>query len=164
MLEYLGASTVLMGSGEVYTSLDRGLLDGAPYVTASIPAMRFYEIAKYILNNVAFNSSPMMLVMNKKSWEKLPPDIQAMVQECADNASIRISANYDLDGKLAVPFLESKGMEFYNWPEAEVKKFNEALSPVWNNWLADMKEKGLPGKEVLDALLKIRQELTTRWK
>ncbi len=163
-LEHLGATTVLMGSGEVYTSLDRGLLDGAPYTLASIPPYRFYEIAKFILDNAIFDSIPMVLVMNKKSWEALPPDIQAMVQECANHASMRIAAYYDGDSKLAVPFLRSKGVEFYNWPDAEEKKFYATLSPMRDKWLADMKAKGLPGKEVLDALLKITEKLSTRWK
>ena len=163
-LEHLGATTVLMGSGEVYTSLDRGLLDGAPYTLASIPPYRFYEIAKYILDNAIFDSIPMVLVMNKKSWGKLPPDIQAMVQECANHAAMRVAAYYDGDSKLAVPFLRSKGVEFYNWPDAEEKKFYATLAPLRDKWLADMKAKGLPGKEVLDALLKITAKLSTRWK
>ena len=51
-IETLGAVPVMMGSGEIYTSLSRGLLDGIPYPYASIPPHRFYESCKYSINNL----------------------------------------------------------------------------------------------------------------
>lgn len=162
-LMLLGASAVQMSPGDIQMSLERGLLDGMPYPLASVPAYRFYEVAEYVLDNVTWEATPIMWVMNKKSWEKLTPDLQAMIKECAIYASKLVGAYYGNDTQLATEFLKNKGMKFYQWPDSEVKKFYTTLQPLRDNWVTEMEAKGLPGQKALDDMLKITKKLTGKW-
>jgi len=163
-IEKLGAVPVMMGSGEIYTSLSRGLLDGIPYPYASMPPHRFYESCKYVVDNLLFGSLVMGQIMNKASWDKLPPDLQAMVKEAGETVGRLCGMNYANDSIMAVPYLKSKGVEIFDVPASEEAKFNEILSPLHKEWIAEMESKGLPGKEVYDAFTKILSKYTKRWK
>jgi len=163
-IEKLGAVSVMMGSGEIYTSLSRGLLDAIPYPYSSMPPHRFYESAKFAIDNLLFGSLVMGQVMNKDTWAKLPPDLQAMVKEAGKNVGILCGMNYANDSIMAVPYLRSKGVEIYNVSAQEKKKFDDTLAPLHNQWISEMEGKGLPGKKVYDAMTKIINKYTKRWK
>lgn len=162
-IERLGASPIFLDSGEIPSSLGRGLLDGLPFNVASIPVYRYQEVAGYLVDNLRFGLIPQGLIMNKDSWAKLPSDIKAMVEECAMNAAIRIAMQFDNEEALAFSFLRNK-LEIYSFSPAETGKFYAALEPLRNTWVDDKEAKGLQGKETLNALLKIRDGLTLKWK
>ena len=163
-IEATGSVPVLMGSGEIYTSMERGLLFGMVFPIASCAPYRFYEVADYAVENMILGVTSMGVVMNKKSWESLPPDLQAMVAEAGINHERFSAQYYDSDSNLAIAFMKKKGMKFYNLPDAELAKFHNSLKPVKTNWIADMKKQGLPGQECLEALEGITKKLTQRWK
>lgn len=163
-LEKFGAVPVMMGSGEIYTSLERGLVAGAPFPLASQPPYRFYEICKYVAANLLFGPVLQGDAMNKSTWAKLPPDIQAMVAECGKNRMTLAAQFYDIDDRLAVSFLQTKGVEVYNISPAEEEKFYSALKPLQDEWVADIEKKVLPGKGLLNSLLDIRKKHIERWK
>jgi TRAP-type C4-dicarboxylate transport system substrate-binding protein len=164
IIEQLGASGVVMGSGEIYTSLERGLLDGFFYPIGSIPPMKFYDIIKNIVENVTFGAVSHAVAANKATWAKMPDDLKAMVQSCADYTATLIATYYDNDEQLAMDFLRGKGVEFYTFSPQELAKVEEMYSPLLKNWVSDMDKKGLAGKQTLDTLLKIKKKHSEKWK
>ncbi|RAH99923.1 C4-dicarboxylate ABC transporter substrate-binding protein [Acuticoccus sediminis] len=77
-----GAAPVNLPASEVYTSLDKGVVDAADYSVFSVNQAQG-------LNDVApnpvypgFHSLPLVEVsMNKAKWDALPDDIKAMLEE-----------------------------------------------------------------------------------
>lgn len=163
-LDKLGAAGVLMGPGEIYTSMERGLLDGAPQVSSSIPSLRFHEIIDYLVENLNFGQFVSGQLMNKASWGKLPKDIQAMVESCGRNVCYISAMLYDNEEKMSFDYIRQKGVEIYRLAPGEEKKFYAAIEPIQAEWLEEMDKKGLPGKEVLNAIFKIRKKYTEKWK
>jgi len=78
--EGMGASAQFIAFAEVYTGLERGILDGAISGANAGYGQRWYEVTDYItgplLNMEAFN-----VIMGKKTWDKLPPDFQQILIE-----------------------------------------------------------------------------------
>jgi TRAP-type C4-dicarboxylate transport system substrate-binding protein len=97
--------------------------------------------------------------MNKKTWNRLPPDVQEVIDE--------LSGEYlsvDIQGKAAdkalmgaLKKLESVGHTVYRLSPRELAEWEKASISAYDEWLADMEKKGLPGKKVLDAALFIRE-------
>ena len=50
-----------------------------------------------------------------------------------------------------IKYAKDKGMEIYYLPAKEKARWHDvAFAPMINDYLADMKAKGLPGQELLD--------------
>ncbi|WP_372084115.1 C4-dicarboxylate TRAP transporter substrate-binding protein [Tistrella mobilis] len=85
--EAFGAIPVSVAFTDVYQSLDRGLIDCAQtYVNAIIP-FRHFEVAKHVTildfgQNLAFG-----VVMNERSFRRLPAERQAALLKAADALS-----------------------------------------------------------------------------
>lgn len=89
--EKLGASVVLLASGEVLPALQRGLIDGAEFLEASVDyAIGLHEVAKYRFGPpVHMSNNIFQLMINPKPWKKLPADLKAIVESAA------IAATFD---------------------------------------------------------------------
>lgn len=83
MMESLGASTIPMDFGEVYTSLATGIIDGTAMSTLVDHCDGgYYEIAPYLFPHpmVSYQSTP--TIVNLDAWNSLPDDLKAIL-ECA---------------------------------------------------------------------------------
>lgn len=164
-IKRLGTTPVQMPWGEISTSVSRGLLDGVPLTAASVPVYKFHEMLNYCIENAKINTIPIGLVMNKDVWGKLPPDIKAMVTECARSWSTRTAMYFDNEDSISLAFLRLyEGFEVYSFSPEEKKKFDAAFEPLLDEWVAEMDNKGLPGTETVNSLLKIKKKLTEKWK
>lgn len=77
----LGASTVTMPPAEIYTALDKDVIDGFAFTTSGIIGTRFYEVSKYIVRP-AFGFGTLPILMNLTAWNKLPePDKKILLDE-----------------------------------------------------------------------------------
>ena len=99
--------------------------------------------------------------MNQKTWDRLPPDIQKVIDE--------FSGEYwgaDIGGVIAdkasigvLKKLEQAGHTVYSLPPKELQRWQDAAAPVFDEWLKSMEAKGLPGKAVLQEALRLKTQL-----
>lgn len=81
-MEALGADATPMEFGQVYEALKTGVIDGAENNWPSYESTRHFEVAKhYSLDQ--HSMSPEVLVMSKKSWDKLSKEDQDLVKKAA---------------------------------------------------------------------------------
>ena len=66
----LGASPVVLPGGEVYSALEKGVVDGAAWPASGVLGMRWYEVAKYMLRP-SFGLSHYLFLMNLNAWNRL---------------------------------------------------------------------------------------------
>jgi TRAP-type transport system periplasmic protein len=71
VIKMLGASMVTMPPAEIYTSLDKGVIDGFAFTTSGIVGTRFYEVSKYLVRP-AFGFGTLPILMNLAAWNRLP--------------------------------------------------------------------------------------------
>ena len=81
LLRGLGAEPRFLAFSDVYTALERGIIDAAVTVTPQAAlGQRWYEVSKFLVGPVpAIEFS--WLIMNREQWNALPQDVQAVIQE-----------------------------------------------------------------------------------
>lgn len=74
-LTALGAEPISMTTSEVYSALQRGVIDGTITGPDQVKGMSIYEVVRHVSN---INISPLgsYIVASRRSWDKLPPDLQ----------------------------------------------------------------------------------------
>ncbi|MFV0490475.1 MAG: TRAP transporter substrate-binding protein [Pseudorhodobacter sp.] len=87
MMELLGAVPTPMNYGEVYSSLQTGVIDGAENDFVSYQTSAHYEVApNYVVD--AHLSPPALLLMNKAKFDSLPAEQQEAVRRAAKEAAL----------------------------------------------------------------------------
>ena len=82
-LQSIGAVPISMPSSEVYTSLQRGVVDAAMGVDITFRARKLYEVAKYQINLGAFLFD-WPVIMNKGSFDRLSEEQKKVVWNAAE--------------------------------------------------------------------------------
>lgn len=81
-MQLMGVNPTPMAFGEVYSSLQTGVLDGFEHSASVVRSNRFYETAKHIvLTRHLFG--PLVFCYSQKEWEKLTDSQREVVQQAA---------------------------------------------------------------------------------
>ena len=86
LLEKLGGNQVSMAGGEIYQSLERGVIDGAEFSTPNVDfSGGFQQVTKYWSTPGWHQSSSVFGVMiNKAAWDALDEETQSRLETAAD--------------------------------------------------------------------------------
>ncbi|WP_029918363.1 TRAP transporter substrate-binding protein DctP [Pelobacter seleniigenes] len=131
----VGATPVNLPGSEVYTSLEKGVIDASDYtVFATNQAQGMNDIARFPIYP-GFHSMPTMQVtMNLDTWNSLPDDLKQVMRSTVDRfATYMVEEHAKLD-KAAVKEAKAKGIEVISWPPEEVAKFREIAKTQWPKW------------------------------
>ena len=149
-IKAMGASSVTMGSSEVYMGIQRGTIDGQTSGTTAMRDRKMYEVHKYL--TVTNHASPEFIVaINEKSYSKLNADQKKALDAAAIEVRDMIRANAKAEDLKALADLKAKGMEVYEVPENELQAWRDATKPVWDIFI---KENGKFGQELIDICVK----------
>jgi len=154
----LGGNPVKMVEGEVFTALERGMVDGRLHAWDSAVVWKGMEVTKYRTGNVNGPLNLMLILMNRDSWNKLPADIQNIMTGLTGlNMSRQLGMVFDRANMRMLEVLKGydkkKGNpEIYWLPEDEQKKWKAAMATCADDWVKEMEGKGLPGKSILSDL------------
>lgn len=123
-----GAAIVYVPGGEIYTSLQTGVIDaagwGGPYL---LHQKRLYEVAKYLMWPAIFPCGSGHLLVNPNSYNALPDDLKAILNEAAAAHSLKWNTySYGDDQTSIKGFLEN-GATLVSIPRAD---FDEAAMEV----------------------------------
>ncbi|VAX19508.1 TRAP transporter solute receptor, unknown substrate 6 [hydrothermal vent metagenome] len=129
-----GVNVVLLPGGELYTALERGVIDAlewvGPYHDLKIG---FYRAAKYYYYPGWHEpGSCLELVINKKAWEKLPKDLQQIVKSASAEANLMTLAELDAKNGSALNELVSKyKVNILKYPDDVLKKLHELSTETY---------------------------------
>jgi TRAP-type mannitol/chloroaromatic compound transport system substrate-binding protein len=133
MFRRMGASTVGMPGGEIVPSLERGVIDGAEWAIPSRDiVMGFQQAAKYYYMP-SFRQPPTFheLIINRKKWAELPPDLQAIVRYAALAEITRLAAyTVDQDSQAAEELATKHGVKILRTPDEILRAELEAIDKV----------------------------------
>jgi TRAP-type C4-dicarboxylate transport system substrate-binding protein len=147
-IKALGAEPVFMPLGDVYMAMDTGTIDGLVTCPPLVLAFKLYEVAKYGVK-ATFGCVSEGVVMNKKTWEKTPPDLQKIIMDVVGNP---FATTHGLDKKTYAQMmdeLKAKGVTIYDLPPEEEAKWFKEFQQATRNWIAEMEKQGLPGAEAV---------------
>lgn len=166
-LEALGATATYMPPTEMYTSIERGLVDGEMANWEKAFAFKESDVTKYRTTGINAWVFVMCVFMNLDAWNSLPADVQKTIDDVS-GLKYNLSTGAIMD-ETDAQFLqmiieqdkEKGNPEVYYLPEEERARWAEATATVRDNWVAEMEAKGIPGKQMLEdayALVKEFQE------
>ena len=128
-----GAAPVNLPGSEVFTSLDKGVIDAADYTVFSTNhAQGLNKIAPHPIYP-GFHSMPLVEIsMNKDKWDALPDDIKAAFEETvAEFARHQVSVLAERD-LAAVEEAKAGGqITIHNWSDDERAKFRTIATGEW---------------------------------
>ena len=130
-LKNMGAISTPMGQGEVYSALQQGVIDGWENSPTVLLQLKLYEVSKYFSWTRHF-ISPDVVLMAKKTWDKLSPDQQKAIMEAAKEAAVEQRKMWAEDEKTSVDELKKKGVLFNEIKD--VKLFQDKVAPVWKTY------------------------------
>jgi TRAP-type mannitol/chloroaromatic compound transport system substrate-binding protein len=133
----LGAAPVNLPGSEVYTALERGVVDASDWGTLSMNQdLGYHKLAKYP-SYPGFHSMPMSdIAVNIKRWNALPDDLKKIFEDAvAELNSDMIKRNRDADEKVARE-AKALGVEVVDLPTAERFKFRQVAMSVWQKFAA----------------------------
>ncbi|KJS37070.1 MAG: C4-dicarboxylate ABC transporter substrate-binding protein [Rhodospirillaceae bacterium BRH_c57] len=152
-----GAAPVNLPGSEVYTGLEKGVIDAADYTVFSTNhAQGLHQFARYP-SYPGFHSLPMVAVsINKGIWDGLPANLKQILETSTDALA------YDLVFKLKARDLEAvkearadANIEIIDMAPEERKKFRNIAKQEWETWA----QKNELTQKVYDSVV---QFLTTR--
>jgi TRAP-type C4-dicarboxylate transport system substrate-binding protein len=155
-LEKLGVDTLIMPLGEAFTALERGMIDGVMTGASVLPAVKLDKIIRYICL-AEFGYGGWYTLMNLDAWNKLPQDIQYIIDKLNQETYYkRVLPNfYEKDQVEGVKLCQAAGIEFYSIAPDELKQWKVETVGLADEWVAKYEAKGLPGKEIMEEVLKV---------
>lgn len=117
----LGADPVPMSWGEAYTALQQKAIDGVENAISVLDGNNINEVNKY-LAMTDHNYSAIFIIMSDKSFKKLSPEQQKIVQDAAREAGKYQREEQRRQAAAAVDNLAKKGMEVTTVDKEAMKK------------------------------------------
>jgi len=146
-----GASPSSIPFSEVYTSLEKGIVDAADAsVYINNHASGFHKIAKYPLYPGIHSMANLQTIINKKVWDGLSAQEQAALETWAYATWQRKLRDATIEGLAQVEKdRKDPDITVIDWSFEERKKFREIAVEAWHA----MAEKSPLAKEALDSNL-----------
>ena len=152
----LAAVGTLKPGEQIYTALERGVLDGTVFEITALEGRKFKEVARYATEmNLGFIVR--YLIMNWDTWNSLPPDVQDAFDEFTGDAGV---AFFDQQlNQALIDFekivKETSDTEYIELSSEEHEKIWAKVKPVVDEAIEDLEAKGLPGRQLFDEWQKL---------
>ena len=156
-MQKLGAVPTSVPAPDVYTSMDRGLIDAAGFAYYAHESYRTYELGTWFTSGLDVGSIACGQLFNIDAFNSLPKQYQALFDEFKDTKQgypAQIAAYQRTEEELPIKFVE-KGLKEIKIDKMEREAFKKVGGePVWNDWVEQMtKEYRYDGKALLNILL-----------
>ncbi len=147
----LGGTPRPIPTPEAYEAIQKRVIDGLMIPMETMRAFRYAEVAKYVTECWPIGQVyTFYMVMNKDSWNKLPPNIQKIINEYPFEEKLAAMWNeVDIDGK---KYGMEKGLQFIELPSAEITKWKKAVEPVLDKYVKSMVAAGYKEKETRELI------------
>ncbi len=153
MIEAFGATPVEIGTGDLSTSLERGMADGA-FLSYSLILAMAKDFTKYTTEANLFYRC-WVIAMNKDVWNSMPKTVQDQIMGVSgQEGSAKYSAANAVETKGEKAGLEGadKGMgnpPIYVLTPAETDTWKSATAPVVQKWIDQLSDPAT-GQDVID--------------
>ena len=153
----LGMAGQQVAPGDLYTALQRGMIDGVMFPEAPLRSQKLTDLVDYHLM-MSFGVDVFTAGMNLRSWKKLPPDIQQVLLDTAEAGGALCGATITNESGWVMEELKKRGDVIYYLPDSEKAKMKKVLQPFFDDWIKKIGERGMDGKEILKRVDVIAKE------
>lgn len=148
-VEKLGGIAITTAPGEVYTALERGVVDGYGWPSIKISDFGWHEVTKYIVDP-GFYQVDVGIVVNLDKWNKLSDKAKNALIEAAKKAEHASSEHYAKVIKEEREFILDKGVKPLTFSPEDSKKYIDlAYEAAWNEVYKRAPELGKEYKKLI---------------
>ncbi|MHB1405801.1 MAG: TRAP transporter substrate-binding protein DctP [Desulfitobacteriaceae bacterium] len=122
LVKALGASPVSIAPGDIYTAMQRNVVDGYGWPTIGVVAGGWAEVTKYRIDP-GFYQVGMGVFINKTAWDKLPQDIQKALQDIMKDIEQKSYDAYAKKVQAEDQQMQAKGVKVNKLPDDVAKQF-----------------------------------------
>ncbi len=133
-IKSLGAEPVFMPLGDVYLALETGTIDGLVTCPPLVLAFKLYEVVKYGVI-ATFGCVSEGVVMNKKTWERTPADLQKIIEDVVSNPYRSTGGLTQGVYKTMMKEIADKGVKMHELPADQAGLWFEKFQDVTKQWV-----------------------------
>ena len=144
----LGANPQVLAFSEVYQALQTGVVDGTENPPSNMYTQKMHEVQKHVtVSNHGYLGYA--VIVNKKFWDGLPPDIRTALDKAMKDATTFEKAIAQRDNDLALEAIKKAGKtEIYTLSVKEQAEWRKVMLPVQKEM------EGRIGKDLISAINK----------
>jgi TRAP-type C4-dicarboxylate transport system substrate-binding protein len=147
LFKKLGAMPVAIPMPEVYTAMERGVIDGTFTTIDTLEVFRLHTVSNEVtrMGALAFG---FCVIMNKDSWNKLPANVKSIFDKNAEKWGMLAGRSFDQSDKRAI---EKHKPQIYDMKPAELQKVRAAMAEPFKEYVNKYEAQGLPIKKAAAA-------------
>jgi len=127
----MGVNPILLPAGEIYTSLERGVIDATEWVGPALDIMMgFYKVAPYYYSGWHEPGSILELTFNKHSFDKLALEHQSIIEVASSELNSNMTHEFHHENIKALQKLNELSVTLLQFPKDVTKEAKRALSEV----------------------------------
>src|SRR5690348_2563199 len=143
----LGATVVQTPPGEVYTSLERGVVDGYGWPITGIFDLGWHEKTKYRVDP-GFYTAEVSVLVNKAVWDKLTDAQRAVLRKAADQGEAEAAAEFAAENAKDTKRQADAGIQTIKFSDADAQAYRaKAYQAGWDGIIKQSPEHGPKLKE-----------------
>ncbi len=151
-----GGNAVLVAGGEIYTNLERGVIDATEWIGPYHDyLMGFYKAAKYYYYPGWHETGTILeITANLKAFNALPKDLQAIVQGACARSNEWMLSEFEAKNNIYLrKLIDEENVQLKAYPESVLKKFKEYSLEV----VEDAASKDAMSRKAYDSFLKFQK-------
>jgi C4-dicarboxylate-binding protein DctP len=144
----MGAMPQVMAFSEIYQAMQSGVVDGGENALSNIYTQKFYEVQKHLtISNHGYLGYAVLI--NKKFWDGLQPDVKALIESAMLDASKYNDDIAEKENQRALEGIRKSGKTtIYTLTPEERAAWKKQMLPV------HQQVEGRIGKELIQAVYK----------
>ena len=162
LFEAVGSTPVNIPPDELYTALDRGVVDGAYTQASFLRDIGAHEVSRQWMFVGEGTTPPLNvgyhMTMNRRVWEDLSDELKVIMIEAAREAEVHFSRDFiDADLGRAVDFFGEYGLEITYMSDEDIAKWSEVAPDMFGQIATSLNAQGLPGTRLVEQYLEFTE-------
>lgn len=153
-----GGTPVLVSGGEIYTNLERGVIDATEWIGPYHDyIMGFHQVAKYYYYPGWHEPGPVLeMLINKSKFMELPVDLQQIIQAACLRVNSWMTAEFNVKNAIYLKkIVESGKVDIRPFPETVLNVLREKTLEV----MADLSNENESANIAYEAFQKFKQSI-----
>jgi len=134
ILSTFSAAAISTKIGELYQSLNRGVVDGAISYYTALPPFKLHEVVKHY-TDIPLGGSLMMVLMNKQKFDSLPEKAKAAIDKNSGAVFSRdFGALWDRQNEVGRKMARDAGGTLVKPDPKNMDAWSKSMQPIVDEW------------------------------
>ena len=158
LTEAIGGVPVSVDVAECYLAIERGTIDAILQTWPAIPVFKLHEVCHYI-TDMSLCGFTMGMFMNKDAYNKLPKEAKELLDRSAEKYSVMMGQGHQNFNEVGMKMFAEAGGKIDKLSAADTAEMGKLIKPIFDKWVSDMEGRGLRGRQALNEVHAILEEL-----